>query len=173
MRIRPAYIEDLDVLYGIVRNATRRLDAQGIPQWDEIYPNREILEEDIERQEMCVIEVEGEVAGLIVINEEQPAEYSAVGWACAGRALVVHRLTIAPAHQRCGLASLLMDLRKILRPTKVTTASVSMLSPSTLQPAPCTKIGDTGRPGQYVSEKGNSIVMRRRQARRDTHICLN
>ncbi|MFZ0931944.1 MAG: GNAT family N-acetyltransferase [Syntrophobacteraceae bacterium] len=154
MRIRPAYIEDLDVLHGIVRNATRRLDAQGIPQWDEIYPNREILEKDIERQEMCVIEVEGQVAGLIVINEDQPAEYAAVEWACAGRALVVHRLTIAPVHQRCGLASLLMDFAEDTAANEG--YNCLRLDAFTLNPAACTLYENRGyrKAGAVCFRKG-------------------
>ncbi len=70
MRIRTAYKEELDVLYGIVRAATRYLYEQGIPQWDEIYPDRKTLARDVERQQMQVLETEGRVAGLIVINED-------------------------------------------------------------------------------------------------------
>lgn len=109
MRIRPAYIEEVDVLHGIVRDATRQMDEQGIAQWDEIYPNKPILAKDIESNEMHVIEPDGRVAGFIVINEDQPPEYAAVEWTYRGRTLVVHRLTIAPGYQRRGLATLLMD----------------------------------------------------------------
>ncbi len=109
MRIRPAYIEEVDVLHSIVRDATRHMDEQGIPQWDEIYPDKAILTKNIERQEMHVIEPDGRVAGIIVINEEQPPEYAVVEWAYPGRALVVHRLTIAPTYRRRGLTTRLMD----------------------------------------------------------------
>jgi len=95
MEIRPAYIEELDVLYGIVKDATRYMDEQGIPQWDEIYPDKAILTKDIERLEMYVIESDEQAAGIMAINEEQSPEYAAVEWAYPGRALVVHRLTIA------------------------------------------------------------------------------
>ncbi len=64
MRIRPAYIEEMDMLHGIVRDATRHMDEQGIPQWDEIYPNKPILARDIENQEMHVIEQDGRVRVL-------------------------------------------------------------------------------------------------------------
>jgi ribosomal protein S18 acetylase RimI-like enzyme len=109
MRIRLACTEELDVLHAIVRDATRCMDEQGIPQWDEIYPNKAILTKDIERQEMHVIDPDGRVAGFIVINETQSPEYAAVEWSYPGRALVVHRLTIDPAYQRRGLATRLMD----------------------------------------------------------------
>jgi len=108
-RIRPAHIQELDVLHGIVRDATRHMDEQEIPQWDEIYPNKLILKDDIEKQQIHVIETEGRVAGLIVINEDQSPEYADVPWKYSGRVLVIHRLTIGPTYQRRGLATLLMD----------------------------------------------------------------
>ena len=107
--IRTAHFNDLDVLHCIVRAATRHMDEQGIPQWDEIYPNREILLKDVEKQELHVIEVEGRVTGIVVINDYQSPEYKSVQWMYHGRALVVHRLTIHPAYQRKGLATRLMD----------------------------------------------------------------
>lgn len=109
MKIRLACIEELDVLHGIVEDAIRHMEQQGIAQWDEIYPNREILEKDLERQEMHVIELDDRVSGLIVMNEDQSPEYADVHWRYPGRALVVHRLTIDPGYQRCGLATRLMD----------------------------------------------------------------
>jgi ribosomal protein S18 acetylase RimI-like enzyme len=109
MRMRPANIEELETIHGIVKEATRCMDAQGIHQWDEIYPNEEILGKDVERNEMQVIEAEGRVAGIMVLNEDQPPEYGSVEWSYPGRALVVHRLTIHPIYQRSGLATRLMD----------------------------------------------------------------
>ena len=109
MKIRPACPEELDTLHDIVRAATRDMDRQGILQWDETYPNREILSKDLERHELYVIEVEGQVTGLVAKNDDQSPEYAAVQWLYPGRALVVHRLTIHPACQRNGLAARLMD----------------------------------------------------------------
>lgn len=118
MTIRLARIDDLEVLHGIVQDATRRMVEQGIAQWDEIYPNKEIILQDIERQECSIIEQDGGAVGIIAINEDQPPEYAAVTWTYAGRALVVHRLTIAPAHQRRGLATRLMDLAEDIAATR-------------------------------------------------------
>jgi len=109
MRIRLARMEDLEVLHTIVKDAAKYMDEQGILQWDDIYPDIAIITQDIERQEMHVIEEDGRAVGIIVINEEQSCEYAAVPWTYAGRALVVHRLTIAPSHRRRGLATRLME----------------------------------------------------------------
>ncbi len=51
MKIRSANPDELEVLHAIVRAATRHMDEQGILQWDEIYPSREILSNDVGKQE--------------------------------------------------------------------------------------------------------------------------
>jgi len=107
--IRLARLEELETVYSLVQEAIRHMDEQGIPQWDDIYPSKAILNADIEKQQMHLIEVAGRVAGLIVINENQSPEYADVAWKYSGRVLVVHRLTIHPDYQRHKLASYLMD----------------------------------------------------------------
>jgi ribosomal protein S18 acetylase RimI-like enzyme len=116
--IRPAHIEDLDVLHSIVRDATRHMDEHGIPQWDEIYPGKDVLKGDVEKQQMHVIEIAGRVAGLIVLNEDQSPEYADVPWNYSGRVLVIHRLTIDPTYQRGGLAMRLMDFAEEMASTE-------------------------------------------------------
>jgi GNAT superfamily N-acetyltransferase len=107
--IRIALKDDIEKVLTIVRDATQYMDTQGIPQWDEIYPSRAVLQKDIENQHLYVIENEGEVAGLTTLNEEESPEYRDVKWIFHGRILVVHRLTIAPKRQGGKLASQLMD----------------------------------------------------------------
>ena len=50
--IRPANLEDLESVIAIVQNATRHMNDQGMYQWDDIYPNRTILQNDIENHHM-------------------------------------------------------------------------------------------------------------------------
>ena len=107
--IRLARIEELETIYILVQEAIRHMDEQGISQWDDVYPSKAILNADIENRQMYLIEVDGRLAGLVVINEDQSPEYAGVAWGYDGRVLVVHRLTIHPDFQRHRLASHLMD----------------------------------------------------------------
>ena len=116
--IRLARAEELDSVYRLVQDATRHMDEQGIPQWDEIYPSKAVLNGDIENQQMYLIEVEGRVAGFTVINEDQSPKYADVDWKYDGRVLVVHRLTIHPDYQRQKLASHLMDFAEEMAATE-------------------------------------------------------
>jgi len=107
--IRTANMHDLDAVVEVVRSAIRHMDDQGIPQWDDIYPSKPLLQVDIEKQHMYVIEDTETIAGFITVNEDQSPEYEEATWSYPGRVFVVHRLTIRPSYQRKGLASQLMD----------------------------------------------------------------
>lgn len=47
LRVRKADTQDLDPVYDLFRQAIRVMDDQGIPQWDAIYPSKEILRTDL------------------------------------------------------------------------------------------------------------------------------
>ena len=93
----------------IVARAIGALEAEGIYQWDEHYPSREVLGEDIDARHMHVIRVDGEVVGFVTLDDEEPDEYQSLAWRYPAPALVVHRLTIDPPYQRSGLARRLME----------------------------------------------------------------
>jgi ribosomal protein S18 acetylase RimI-like enzyme len=103
-----ASMDDLDAVCAIVARAIAVLDAQGIHQWDNHYPSRGVLAEDIASNQMHVARIGSAVAGFVTLNDEEPDEYRTLAWQYAEPALVVHRLTIDPPFQRLGLARRLM-----------------------------------------------------------------
>lgn len=114
MNISPAKPSDLDAVMSVVGACTRHMDSQGISQWDDIYPTRAVLEEDIARQSLFVM-VNGAIVGVMVLNDYQEPEYGAISWAYSGeRVLVVHRLCVHPDAQGQGVASRLMDFAEEL-----------------------------------------------------------
>ncbi len=107
--IRPARPDEIDVLMEMVRAVVRQLEADGIHQWDDVYPDRVVLRDDVERRDLSVIAVDGAIAGMIVLNEDQPPEYGELSWRGSGRVLVIHRLIIHPDRQRRRLAVRLIE----------------------------------------------------------------
>jgi ribosomal protein S18 acetylase RimI-like enzyme len=108
MTIRPARSEELEEVLALVKTAIQHLENQGIHQWDDIYPDRHTLLADLENGHTHLMVMHDHIVGMIAINEDQSPEYSTADWKYPGRALVVHRLTIDPFHERQGLASQLM-----------------------------------------------------------------
>lgn len=117
MKISRAKPSDLDAVLSMVRACTRHMESLGILQWDDIYPNRAVLEQDIAKKSLFVM-ADGAIIAAIVLNDYQEPEYGDVPWAYPGeRILVVHRLCVHPDSQGQGVASRLMDFAEELGQT--------------------------------------------------------
>ena len=67
---------DLDAVIEIVDAAKEYLRLQGIPQWQDGYPNRESFYKDIEREISYVLEENGKILGTIAIDLEGDRNYN-------------------------------------------------------------------------------------------------
>ena len=110
MLIKKASKQDLDQLLTVVKSCGQNLIDQGIFQWNEEYPKREDLLEDIELQELWKLEDKNSIIGLIVLTENEDAEYQDVKWLTRNhKNLYIHRLAVDPKFQGKGYAQKLMD----------------------------------------------------------------
>jgi ribosomal protein S18 acetylase RimI-like enzyme len=101
---------DLDEIMDLIRNCIEDMRSQGIFQWDEKYPTREIFQHDIETGSLHAVKRDNEIVGIVSMTEEQPPEYSTVNWSAqGGRILVVHRLAVNPVWHRRGIAGKLLN----------------------------------------------------------------
>ena len=105
LQFRKAEIDDLDALVALYGAAARDMFRQGIDQWDERYPDREILAEDVESGDMTLGLLDGELACAYVVNREYDPEYELGAWEhTQGNFCVLHRLCVNPRMQGQGLA---------------------------------------------------------------------
>ena len=110
MEFRKARSRDLQELMALFRAATEAMDAQGIPQWDEIYPSVEIVQADIEHEQMYVGQVDGKIAVVFVLEPCGEGDYESANWQyLADRFVVLHRLCVHPRFQGQGIARQAMD----------------------------------------------------------------
>ncbi|MFA6939830.1 MAG: GNAT family N-acetyltransferase [Clostridiaceae bacterium] len=106
MKIKKAQIKDSDKIMAVINNAVNDMEAEGIHQWDNIYPNTDVIKDDINEGNLYVYIDEGIIKGLMVLNEFQDVEYKLVKWQQdKGRNLVIHRLCIDPSFKGQGLAT--------------------------------------------------------------------
>jgi ribosomal protein S18 acetylase RimI-like enzyme len=110
MEFRKARASDLQEVMALFRAATLAMAAQGIPQWDEIYPSAEIVQEDIDREQMQVGLVDGIIAVVFVLEPCQEGDYESANWQYpAEHFVVLHRLCVHPGFQGQGVAKQAMD----------------------------------------------------------------
>ncbi len=112
MRIERAAPEDAGKVLEIIDLCKRQMQAAGSDQWNDFYPNLEIVQEDANAGNLYTLQLgDGEpLAGAICLNEAQSPEYSKVAWRYqSARVLVIHRLCVRPDFQKNGAARMLMD----------------------------------------------------------------
>jgi hypothetical protein len=54
LEIRQAQLDDKKAIFSIIKNVVIDMSSKGINQWDQIYPNEEVVTEDILDREVYV-----------------------------------------------------------------------------------------------------------------------
>lgn len=107
---RMAELKDLKEIWKLVQNAVNTMIQQNILQWDEIYPNEEVLRQDIEKKQLYVGIYDKQVAVLYVINQEYEEEYKNGNWKYEDKSFcVIHRLCVNPIFQNRGIGRTTMQ----------------------------------------------------------------
>lgn len=81
LTFRKARPEDLAQVFALFTDAIHTMDKDGIPQWDEVYPDERTLKEDIEHGQMYLAELEERPAAVFVLNLEYDPQYANGVWA--------------------------------------------------------------------------------------------
>ncbi len=107
--IRKAELGDIDIITEIIKLCSQDMIANGIFQWNDGYPNANILADDIKKDDLFVVEENQMVVGCIVISKEKDAVYKKVEWLSPDSVhFYIHRLAIHPKNQGKGYAQKLM-----------------------------------------------------------------
>jgi GNAT superfamily N-acetyltransferase len=95
MIIRKGILADLDGIMHMYNSCVKRMIKNGIDQWDDTYPNTEIISEDLNVGTYYVAEMEGAIIGGVNIDKNQDTTYLALDWEDKSDSfLVVHRLGV-------------------------------------------------------------------------------
>ena len=97
--------KQLEEISSIYANAVIAMDNDGICQWDEIYPSKQILMEDIRKRQMYIGKESHKIAICFVLSEEYDEEYKNGKWEYPNsKFIVLHRLCVSPEFQHKGIA---------------------------------------------------------------------
>ena len=73
--ISSAERNEIDEIVALTKACGKNLRENGIDQWDENYPDRESIENDIATQTLFAYKEGSEIIGIVVLNESQDEEY--------------------------------------------------------------------------------------------------
>ena len=110
LQLRKAQIPNLPKIWEIIQSAILRRKADGSNQWQDGYPNPEVLQKDIENEEGYVLTDKEKIIGYcaMIINDE-PAYANIEGnWLTNNDFVVFHRVAIAEEYLGKGLAKEMM-----------------------------------------------------------------
>lgn len=100
-----AQLSQLEEIFTMYTKAIQEMNHNEIYQWDELYPMKEDLEEDIKRNELMAVFKENEIVAAYVVNQESDEQYENGTWKYMGEKYrVLHRLCVNPAFQNQGIA---------------------------------------------------------------------
>ena len=95
MIIRKANKTDLDNIMKMYKSCVTGMLKNGIDQWDDTYPNTDVISEDLNVGTYYVAEIDGTIIGGINIDRNQDDTYLALDWEDKSDSfLVVHRLGV-------------------------------------------------------------------------------
>ncbi|MBI3556098.1 MAG: GNAT family N-acetyltransferase [Deltaproteobacteria bacterium] len=108
--IRRAEQRDLHALIQLIQKCIQRMRENGIDQWDEIYPDKTLLEKDIQSRTIYVCESGGQLSGCVTLNDVQDPAYASIDWGLEEPPIgIIHRLMVSPDFQGRGLGRALMS----------------------------------------------------------------
>jgi ribosomal protein S18 acetylase RimI-like enzyme len=101
--LRLATLDDLPDVKGLFKEATDLMISQNILQWDEFYPDADLLHDDISAGHMHLLIADVVIAAAIVLDGEQGDSFAGGCWTIDGPAGVIHRLCVRPGFQDRGV----------------------------------------------------------------------
>lgn len=111
IKLRPALYSEKAAIWDILAAAIERRKADGSQQWQDGYPNEEVVANDLKENYGYVLETNGKVAGYcaLILNNE-PA-YAAIDgrWLTNGSYVVIHRIAISPDYIGKGLVQVMLQ----------------------------------------------------------------
>jgi len=100
----------IPTIMNLLSASTKHMESNGINQWGDFYPTKEIIKTDIQTKTLYTAVDNNILFGVINISENQEEQYNSIDWSDdSDKILVIHRLAVHPEYQKQGIARKLMD----------------------------------------------------------------
>ncbi|NLK28170.1 MAG: GNAT family N-acetyltransferase [Clostridiales bacterium] len=130
MEFRKSTHADADGIMEIIRQAQSYLKSQGIDQWQNNYPNPEVVKKDIDEENGYVIVKDKLIIGTVTVSFDGESTYDVIydgAWKSNQPFAVIHRIAVRDEYKGQGISSKIirwieeMCLKKGIHSIKVDT----------------------------------------------------
>ncbi len=123
MNLEKSTRTDLEDIMNIIKFAQNDFKKKGIDQWQNNYPNIEVIEKDIDSDYSYVLKKGGKILGTTALIFDGEKTYDRIydgQWLTSGDYAVIHRIAIDFNYRGTGLASkFLKEIEKLCIEKKV------------------------------------------------------
>ncbi|HHV09460.1 MAG TPA: GNAT family N-acetyltransferase [Clostridiales bacterium] len=108
MEFRKSRKEEIDDILGIIKQAQDYLKEAGIDQWQNNYPNRETIRQDIDNGESYILSEGKDIVATAAVSFRGEKTYQSIHegqWVSDGGYAVIHRIAVKDRYKGLGLAS--------------------------------------------------------------------
>mgnify|MGYP001337973970 CR=1 FL=1 len=112
MRFQKTTAEQLEQVMIIIRQAQAYLKEAGIDQWQNGYPNEDVILQDIKRGNSYVLQKQGQVLATAVLEFDGDPNYENIyegQWLSDGPYGAIHRIAVEENHKGSNLASIMIQ----------------------------------------------------------------
>ena len=107
--LKRAVLNDTKNVFDVFSKATDKLCSLGIQQWDNIYPNIDVIRDDIKKGQMYILYINGKIAACGVINDDGEG-YENGNWQFGTNYRIIHRFCVLPDFQSMGVGKKMLSL---------------------------------------------------------------
>lgn len=106
IEFRKAKEQDLEEIFLVFTEAIEEMIRNNIFQWDEIYPDKILISDDIRNEQLYIGIMENKIVSVYVLNQECDEQYQNGNWEYPNSTFaVIHRLCVNPHFQNKGIGS--------------------------------------------------------------------
>lgn len=113
--IKQLEADNIHEVYQIFKSVIKRMSELGIDQWDDVYPNIEVLTKDIDSKNAYGYFIDDELVAYIALDDTFDDAYNNLEWMLSDQEyLTIHRMAVSPLQQGKRIAKKLVEFAEFL-----------------------------------------------------------
>lgn len=128
MEFRKTTVNDIDNVMKIIKKSQEYFKSQGIDQWQDNYPNTEVIQNDINNNHSYVVVKDGDIVATTAISFDGESTYDEIHdgkWLSENDYAVIHRIAVDDTYKGLGIgAKIIKEVERYCNERKVNSIKV-------------------------------------------------